>query len=459
MNSKKVTALTLGMALVLLSLVLLSAVSAQAVNIKFGGQMRPRYNFVDHKNTTGFNSTFSPEHVWSTRIRLGVKVKLDDKNSGFFQVQGIGIWGLKDNRSSIGPSDTIFDAGFHQAYFTVNQFYDLPLDFQIGRQEVVLDGHRLIGNVGWFQGGRSHDSVRLTYSVEDFTFLYVFSQSQEFDNSGSFAGIAIGSSTVDPSDKLDTVTHIIWGNAKDLLGEHSSTSIYAIYVNASDVNPDLVGPPPVIVDKVHNDIYTTGLRQEGRLFGLDYRGEFYYQFGQAEQTELLDDLGTPVARGMDREAYMYGLRLGKRFNKVPWKPSLTLWYDFLSGTDWNDITNNKFSTFATLFATQHKFYGSMDLYQVSGVLGDGRTTNQLGLRDLAVKTSVQPMDKFLIQADFHQFWTDTDLSDPDNAPLAAAMGWCTCDTNLGQELDITLVHRYNNYLTISAGYSRYFATL
>ena len=38
---------------------------------------------------------------------------------------------------------------------------------------------------------------------------------------------------------------------------------------------------------------------------------------------------------------MFGVRIGKKFNNVAMKPSLTLWYDHLSGTDDGDVGGNE----------------------------------------------------------------------------------------------------------------------
>jgi len=457
---------------------------AEAFEIKFGGQIRPRYESIDHKLFTGFDSSLGPDQIVSTRMRLNTEFILNENLSAFFQLQAVGIWGSDASTPLLAISasnlfNAITDVGFHQVYFTVKHLYDIPVDLQVGRQEIVLDGHRLIGNVGWSQSGRIHDAIRLSHARDNATLLYVMSK--------TFEGF-------DANDDSDILAHIFWGNYKGLIGDNSSTSLYFIYLDLGNPNFDRAGPPVEQAPESDSDIFTAGLRQAGSLFGIDYRGEFYYQFGQAENYTLqygfrtgfvgeTNPLGYPsvvvpgapwdagrnaldfnAGSGIDRRAYMFGIRVGKRFSSIPWKPKFTVWYDHLSGTDQDDINSNVFSTFSTLFATQHKYYGSMDLFMVSGnfladpsLLGTGTSTAYLGLRDLAIKTSVQPHKKLLLNIDWHWFWTDTDLSDPANAPLATLIG-CDCDTNLGQELDITLIHRYNQWLTLSMGYSHYFST-
>ncbi|NIQ02055.1 MAG: hypothetical protein GWM98_17960, partial [Nitrospinaceae bacterium] len=52
----------------------------------------------------------------------------------------------------------MIDVGLHQAYFTVKNLMSAPVNLKIGRQEVILDGHRLFGNTGWTQGAQSADA-------------------------------------------------------------------------------------------------------------------------------------------------------------------------------------------------------------------------------------------------------------------------------------------------------------
>ena len=150
---------------------------------------------------------------------------------------------------------------------------------------------------------------------------------------------------------------------------------------------------------------------------------------------------------IDRNAYMFGLRLGKKFNNVRMKPSLTIWYDQLSGTDDDDINSNEFGTFNTLFDTGHKFYGHMDLFLNARTHG----TEGMGLTDLALKGSLSPVPGWTVKGAYHWFGTDTD---PKTNPQATANQVATTvDSDIGQEIDLQLIHKYNANTVISAGYS------
>jgi hypothetical protein len=191
------------------------------------------------------------------------------------------------------------------------------------------------------------------------------------------------------------------------------------------------------------------------LAGLDYRGEYYYQFGNGNGQK-----DGNVTTDADREAYMFGLRVGKTFNNVSFKPGVTVWYDHLSGTTDEDQRNGEWSSFNTLWDTGHKFYGLQDVFL--GVGSGGNTGTQgLGLQDLALKTKINPMPGWTLKADYHWFWTaegiqaNTTTSSVANTVAAGGTG---PSNDLGTELDITAVTKMNANTKVMIGYSHFDAT-
>jgi hypothetical protein len=416
---------------------------AQAASVQWGGQLRPRFEVNERHD---FNDDTSSDYFVSSRIRLHAKADILPDTSAFVQLQSTRTWGnnLGGSGSNVGSGNASFTAndgdasvGVHQAYFTLKNFAGIPADLKVGRQEVVLDGHRLLGNTGWTQGAQTHDAVRLTHHQGNHTMALVYARA----NDGGTGAAA---------DPTDVDVYVAYANFQGILG--GGLSLYYIFMDdecgLSSANACTAGPSD-------NNIHTVGARQAGQLFGLDYRGEFYYQYGGAEATA--STTGGPYAvtgpgSGVDRSAYMYGLRVGKKFNNVMWKPSLTLWYDYLSGTSDQDARNGDFKTFNTLFDTGHKFYGFMDLF----LPNNGGNTNFLGLIDYAVKTSISPAKNWKLKADFHHFEVAEGASA--NTTLGGTTGGAAHENNLGNEIDLTLVHKYNANTTISAGYSYFDGT-
>jgi len=209
-----------------------------------------------------------------------------------------------------------------------------------------------------------------------------------------------------------------------------------------------------------NDFHTIGGRQAGTMFGLKYRAELYYQFGDAtgiaESTGGTDHTSLAVGQDVDREAYMFGVRVGKAFNNVSFKPGVTLWYDYLSGTSDEDLAAGEWHSFDTLYDTGHKYYGLQDLFLGVGS-GGPKGTQGLGLQDLAVKVKLNPVAGWTLKMDYHYFYTAESIEA--NQIVSDSTGAGNGDSNfLGNELDITAVNKWNANTKVMIGYSNFNAS-
>jgi hypothetical protein len=94
----------------------------------------------------------------------------------------------------------------------------------------------------------------------------------------------------------------------------------------------------------------------------------------------------------------------------------------------------------------------------------GSGSGYLGLQDLAIKTKFKVSDTNTLKIDFHHFETQTSLDDGDSDTLRTNMAIMDSKTtgtisgDLGQELDIVLVHKYDANTKIVAGYGHYFTS-
>jgi hypothetical protein len=431
------------------SFLMMGAMTAQAVDITFGGRIRPRFEYWDlqaDQSGGGAASTFRNDDVSfiNMLVRLQATAKINDNTSAFIQLQSNTRFGNSGGfpGDPNQPNDTSTDVGIHQAYFTLNKFFGAPVDLQVGRQEIILDGHRLFGNTVWTQGMQSHDAIRLTHKHGKHTVMYAYSQGNE--NSGRpDAGGVLGGGSSDDVDDLET--HVLWANFKGLAGENSSTSGYLVLTDQDCNTPGATGTGASGISCAaplgSADFWTIGARQAGGFGDFSYRGEFYYQTGKS-------NIAAPTGGTGDLDAFMFGLRAGYKAKNVPMKPSVTLWFDYLSGSDAADIAAGDQSDFRTLYDTGHKYYGLMDIF-LGGPTGNGPTHPAAGLVDYAVKLSVQPMAKTTLKADFHHF----ELAEDDLTTGGVGSG----PSSLGQEIDLTLVHKYNPNTKIVVGYSHFFA--
>jgi len=431
---------------------------AIAADVSFSGQVRTRYE----SNEQGTNATNTDRNFTSgvdandsisTRMRLNANVKVNDSTSAFIQMQSNRNWGNDldtstnnvfggSGNASFTPNDADASVGLHQVYFTLKNFANLGLDAKVGKQEIVLDGHRLFGHTGWTTGANAHDAIRLTHKHGNSSLDYIF-----------IVAAADGRAAV--TDVGDVEVHVLRANFQGILGGNLTLMGVANVDGCGSTTANQCAGRD-------NNIFTFGVRQAGNLFGIDYRGEYYHQSGDATADAQLQDTGASFGKfdytaaggsnaQVDRDAYMFGVRIGKKFSNVAMKPSLTIWYDQLSGTDDSDLAGNDYGTFNTLFDTGHKFYGHMDLF-LSNI---NHGTQGLGLIDLAVKGSLQPMPGWTLKAAMHWFKTDTDPGS--NQFMASQDVPSSVDDDLGTEFDLALINKYNANTTLSVGWSQFAA--
>ncbi|MCH7651719.1 MAG: alginate export family protein [Nitrospinae bacterium] len=397
---------------------------AQAAEVTFGGQLRPRLELWD-ESAAGVHTSFI-----DMRVRLNTKVKIDEKTSAFIQFQANQRFGSKSKDCTAFPcvttlpgsrgsnvdngNDTTADVGLHQAYFTIKKLFDQPVDLKLGRQEVVLDGHRLFGHTGWTMGAQSHDALRVTHSHDNMTISFIYSKVVENANK-KIAGENFGGT--DGDENSDQDFYILWANMKGLVGGNSSTSGILVFVDDDTL-------------AANEDFYTIGVRHAGGAGNIDYRGEFYYQNGDSA-----------TGTSGDKSAFMVGLRAGLKMPAVNMKPKITLWFDYLSGNEATVVDDEQFDT---LFDTGHKFYGFMDKF------AGGQGNPKEGLMDLAVKAALKPTAKTVLKADLHFFIFAEDRG------VGVGPGTGGGD-GVGQELDVTWKYKYSPSTTFSVGASYFFA--
>ena len=435
---------------------------AKAADITFSGQLRTRWetneqgaNGGNGQTTTlangeGRNSfTGDSQEEIFTSARLAATVNVNETTSAFIQLQSIRTWGQENDGTAAvdgtgagsgNASGTVSDAdasvGVHQAYFTLKNFLGAPADAKIGRQEILLDGWRLFGNTIWTAGMQTHDAISFSHKHDNMSLFLAYISAVENDR------------TDDPNDSTDRESYLAHLNVKGVLGGQFSG-----YLNW-DSNSSAAA-----AQTRENDIWTIGGRQAGKFMGFDYRGEYYYQWGSGNgQKDTAQDVSN-LAVDADRDAYMFGLRVGKSFNNVSFKPGLTVWYDYLSGTTDDDQRGSSWNSFNTLYDTGHKFYGLQDVFL--GVGGGGAAGTQgLGLQDFALKGKINPMPGWTLKAHYHWFWTAEGVAANTTTrnfanTTAIAAGDPDLGNFLGNELDITAVTKMNANTKVMIGYSNY----
>jgi hypothetical protein len=449
---------------------LLATTIAQASDITFGGQILTRYELAEHTGTAAtvggaFDDAGAADDFTQSRVRLHANVKANDSTSAFIQLNSNRTWGNDvvtggragvqgDGNGSFTANDQDASVGITQAYFTLKNFAGQPVNLKVGKQQIIFDGHRLFGNTIWTMGQQNHDAVRLSHKHDNMSFDYAWIVATE-DGNADGANI---------NDRNDVEVHTAYFKYEGILGGTLSGT-YAYMEDGCGIEPDAT----TACTNEKDDFHTLGFRQAGQLFGIDYRGEYYYQWGdanasgsQATTARNNDSANRVVNTSAEttRTAYMFGVRVGKTFNNVSLKPGITFWYDYVSGSSDQDLTNGIYKSFNTLFDTGHKFYGLQDNFLGLGSGSSTSGTAGLGLQDIAIKTKLSPMPGWFFKADYHWFMTAEGVNGSPDAGLGGntAAGGGQVSSALGNEIDISLMNKYNANTNITLGFSNYTTT-
>ena len=248
----------------------------------------------------------------------------------FFEIEDVAnVW--DDLYNSRVNGKTSYPSVSDPSGASVNQAY---LDYKpsesslvrVGRQELIYDNARFIGNVGWRQNHQSLDTIGLTGTpIDDLTLNYAY-----------IAGVntVIGGN-------LDASAHVL--NAAYTLAQHQSLVGYYYHLDLEDA--------------AALSSATTGLRYKG-MHAFDDSRELHYVAEYAKQTDVGDN-----PNGVNAD--YYNLILAPKVHGVDFELAL----EHLGGSG---AAGNKFTT---PLATAHGFNGYADQFVV---------VPDSGLEDLSV---------------------------------------------------------------------------
>lgn len=152
--------------LVLFVLWLCFAVLPVKAQLSFTGQLRPRAEL-----RNGFSTLKPTNNKAAAFISQRTRLMLNYRSSRLiFQtsVQDVRLWGQDASTITVNDGNRL---GLHEAWAEIilsnkkdTSFKRSPLDYfaiKIGRQEIMYDDERLLGNLDWMQQGRRHDALVL----------------------------------------------------------------------------------------------------------------------------------------------------------------------------------------------------------------------------------------------------------------------------------------------------------
>jgi hypothetical protein len=328
------------------------------------------------------------------RLRLGYTTQL---YKGFqASIQGESVTPIAKDYPDGTPTSTTQAAVFDPEVYHLNQawvsytFEDTSL--KVGRQVIILDNARFVGDVGWRQNDQTFDAALLTNKSIDkltLTYAYIDYVNRIYDDSA-------------PQPDFDSNSHLI--NAA-----YSGLPIGTLtaYGYLLDFNTDIAASKGF---PLANSTATYGLSLVGKkpLAGSKDWKVLY----RAEYATQTDYANSPL----DYRATYYDLELGGAYKAY----SLTAGYEVL-GSD-------NGTAFKTPLATLHAFNGWADKF-----IG----TPAKGLTDTYLKFSAPVCDKVNLLAFYHRFGTDEGPS------------------YIGDEIDLQLAYKINKNFTVTGKVAKY----
>jgi hypothetical protein len=284
---------------------------------------------------------------------------------------------------------------------------DSDIALKIGRQEMVYDGARLIGNIGWIQQAQSFDAVRADTKLGDLGLTAFYAQTTAKETHPTLGGTIAQSGNMFESSFSGL--RATWS-----LGGKDRITPYAYYA----LNPTRGGAATNAPNQALNILYT-GLYVSKHFGDFKLRLDGAYQSGDKDHTTTFG-------------AYMLTAAVSTKLD-IAEGANVGLWVDYLSG-DSNGAADGKIKTFTTPYATNHKFYGHMDYFL---------NNPPHGLIDYVFKASIKATPKLRFQFHAHKFQADKSTA-------------ALTDKDLGAEIDLDLSYAIATNTKLRIGYSHFF---
>jgi hypothetical protein len=466
------------------------------------GQMRTRTEIRNGLGNLVANDAKTAAFT-SQRTRLNFGYKWDRVLFGA-AVQDVRVWG--QDASSISNADgnkLMLHEGW--AEVTLANKADTTVKFKaidlltvkIGRQELIYDDVRLIGNLDWLQQARRHDMVlmKAVHHGWQVDLGYAFGQNSDaFGVTGtSYVPANVAQYTRTSTGVLiptpaGIIPLTVGGNINNNSVKTGGSLAWTNPPSTNGASQDYKSFTSLYVSKKFNQTKFSGLFFQdsfqayrldsagsaatgyvyGRrfvptgstdpLFNADSRNRTTYGlminhtlgnasgFGKiALQGAYYGQTGTD-REGNDMDAYHW--TLSATYQKSKW--AFTAGYDVLSGNDGTSATNNyratstgKNNRFDPLYGTPHKHWGYMDYFFV------GTNSPAGGLNNAYLKAKYTG-NALSFGVDYHAFSLNKITTKGDGTPLPNA--------SLGNEIDFLLNYNLNKFTNLELGYSVMMAT-
>jgi len=447
------------------------------------GQLRTRSEFRDGAGTLNPKGT-KPAFFTSQRTRLNFGYKWDRLNFNV-SVQDVRVWG--QDASSIGNADgnrlMVHEAWgeivlMNASDTTIKTKWLDNLSLKVGRQALIYDDVRLLGDLDWAQQARRHDAVLLKAMHKGWQIDLGAGFNQNTDAFG-YTGTNYVPGNVPPY--VTNSNGVLVATPSGLLplapnGSMAASSsktgapVFTIAPSTNGMNQQYKSMQMLYISRKFGQTKFAGLffKDDFAKYRLDSAGNatngYVYgrrfdlngvnsrmtygllingTIGNASGLKKAWTAGAYFQSGKDKDgnslnAYFYTLALTLQKGRFSFGPG----YDYLSG---NNSTTTADHRFDPLYGTPHKFYGYMDYFYV----GTGSPVG--GLQNAYFKTKYAAKD-FSVTLDAHKFLLAETSYNTVNSPKTPL------DKNLGYEFDLVANYTLNKFTVLEAGYSLMKAT-
>jgi hypothetical protein len=458
------------LSLILSSCFLLLLAAGSHAQFTISGQVRTRTEYRDGLGTLRPKPN-KPAFFTSQRTRLTFNYKMS-RIVLQASLQDVRVWG--QDASTISNADG-FRLGLHEGWADIilsnkkdSSFAVSPVEYfsvKIGRQELLYDDSRLLGNLDWLQQARRHDAIvfKLLQSGWQVDLGAAFNQNTDaFNYNGTYytpANVAPnvrdskGNLVATPAGLIPIVNGSGFSSkagSLSLMNPPSTNGLNQHYkamqfLYAAKTFKGVRISYLLLADQFSKySLDSVGTTDSGFIYGRRYNQAgvnarfttgLLSTISLGKKTTLVAGAwwqGGKDKEGLTLSAWMSTLAVTHTKNK--W--SFTAGWDHVSGNDAfsSSTTNHRFDP---LYGTPHKFWGYMDFFYV----GTGAPTG--GLSDPYLKIKYSSANKrFTTGLDYHYFML---ASDQKNASGEAI------DKYLGSEIDWISSYALNKWTNLELG--------
>jgi len=345
----------------------------------------------------GYRTLFpdSTKHAFFTGQRARITFDYNKEKVQFFaSIQDARTWGDEEIKQDI-------------ATMQVNELWtELALykkfSLKLGKQELVYDDHRLLGNLDWGNQTISHDAVLLKYTDTE--------KSLKVHVGAAYNTVGEPVVATKYTLKNYNAMGLFWAK-KEIQSKHNISFLAFLQSKKS-----IIGIKDIsYATLTFGPLYNFKNEEIKGVFGA------YYQLGKNESAKKVS-------------AFMINTYGEYKLDKL----ALGIGADYLSGDKDNINTATETNTFNTLYATNHKFYGYMDYF-----LAIPADTKNKGLIDIYFKSTANLTGKINFNLDVHSFLF----------PKKTTNSTIKSKNYSGLEFDLVGEYKPSSIINVQLGYS------